>query len=77
MRDLDEFTVTDETLSQMAGTENKRLKELGDAAVRHMHAFAREVNLTPEEWLQGIACADSRLGDRKELYGSTKATPQA
>jgi hydroxyquinol 1,2-dioxygenase len=55
MRDLDEFTVTDETLSQMAGTENKRLKELGDAAVRHMHAFAREVNLTPEEWLQGIA----------------------
>ena len=55
MRDLDEFTVTDETLSQMAGTENKRLKELGDAAVRHMHAFAREVNLSPEEWLQGIA----------------------
>jgi len=54
MRDLDEFTVTDETLSQMAGTENKRLKEIGDAAVRHLHAFAREVNLTPEEWLQGI-----------------------
>src|SRR6201996_6079068 len=54
MRDLDEFTVTDETLSQMAGTPNARLKEIGDAAVRHMHAFAREVNLTPEEWLFGI-----------------------
>jgi hydroxyquinol 1,2-dioxygenase len=54
MRDLDEFTVTDETLSQMAGTPNPRLKEIGDAAVRHLHAFAREVNLTPEEWLQGI-----------------------
>ena len=38
----------------MAGTENPRLKEIGDAAVRHLHAFAREVNLTPEEWLQGI-----------------------
>jgi protocatechuate 3,4-dioxygenase beta subunit len=55
MRDLDEFTVTDEALSQMAGTEDPRLKEIGDAAVRHLHAFAREVNLTPGEWLQGIA----------------------
>lgn len=54
MRDLDEFTVTDEALSQMAGTENPRLKEIMDAAVRHMHAFARDVNLTPEEWLYGI-----------------------
>ena len=54
MRDLDEFTITDETLSQMAGTPNPRFKEIADAAVRHMHAFAREVNLTPEEWLQGI-----------------------
>lgn len=54
MRDLDEFTVTDEALSQMAGTQNPRLKEIMDAAVRHLHAFARDVNLTPEEWLTGI-----------------------
>jgi catechol 1,2-dioxygenase/hydroxyquinol 1,2-dioxygenase len=55
MRDLDEFTVTDEALSQMSGTEDPRMKEIMDAAVRHLHAFAREVNLTPEEWLKGIA----------------------
>ncbi|MBS0643101.1 MAG: dioxygenase [Acetobacteraceae bacterium] len=55
MRDLDEFTVTDEALAQMAGTENPRLKQIADAAVRHLHAFAREVDLTPEEWLQGIS----------------------
>ena len=54
MQDLDEFTVSDETLRQMAGTENPRLKEIFNAAVKHLHAFAREVNLTPEEWLQGI-----------------------
>jgi hydroxyquinol 1,2-dioxygenase len=54
MQDLDEFTVTDETLRQMAGTDNPRLKQIFDAAVRHMHAFAREVDLTPQEWLQGI-----------------------
>ena len=54
MQDLDEFTVTDETLRQIAGTDNPRLKQICDAAVKHMHAFAREVSLTPEEWLQGI-----------------------
>jgi hydroxyquinol 1,2-dioxygenase len=54
MHDLDEFTVTEAALAQMATTANPRLKEIMDAAVRHLHAFAREVNLTPAEWLQGI-----------------------
>ena len=54
MQDLDEFTATDAALAQMAATPNPRLKEIADAAVRHLHAFAREVNLTPEEWLTGI-----------------------
>jgi hydroxyquinol 1,2-dioxygenase len=54
MIDLDEFTATDATLAQIAATPNPRLKEIVDAAVRHAHAFAREVNLTPEEWLQAI-----------------------
>ena len=54
MQDLDEFTVTDAALAQMANTSDPRLKQLMDAAVRHLHAFAREVNLTPAEWLQGI-----------------------
>jgi protocatechuate 3,4-dioxygenase beta subunit len=55
MQDLDEFTATDAALEQMAATPDPRLKEIADAAVRHMHAFAREVNLTPAEWLTGIA----------------------
>jgi hydroxyquinol 1,2-dioxygenase len=54
MQDLDEFTVTDEALRQIAGTENPRLREICVAAIKHLHAFAREVSLTPEEWLQGI-----------------------
>ncbi len=54
MVDLDEFTVTDATLEQMAGTSNPRLKQIMDAAVRHMHAFVREVELTPAEWIQGL-----------------------
>jgi catechol 1,2-dioxygenase/hydroxyquinol 1,2-dioxygenase len=54
MVDLDEFTVTDATLEQMAGTTNPRLKQIMAAAVRHMHAFVREVELTPAEWIQGL-----------------------
>lgn len=54
MQDLDEFTVTDAALAQMAKTPDPRLKQLMDAAVRHLHAFAREVDLTPDEWLAGI-----------------------
>ncbi len=55
MHDLDEFTVTDAVIAQMANTENARLREIMASAVRHLHAFARDVNLTPGEWLQGIA----------------------
>ena len=54
MQDLDEHTVTDAALAQMAGTDNPRLKQIMEAAVRHLHAFAREVELTPAEWLTGI-----------------------
>ena len=54
MQDLDENTVTDAALAQMANTPDPRLKQIMDAAVRHLHAFAREVDLTPAEWLTGI-----------------------
>ncbi|MEJ0017428.1 MAG: dioxygenase [Acetobacteraceae bacterium] len=54
MQDLDEFTVTEAALAQMANTADPRMKEIMDAAVRHLHAFAREVQLTPAEWLSGI-----------------------
>src|SRR5665213_276471 len=54
MVDLDEFTTTDATLEQMANTANPRLKQIMDAAVRHMHAFVREVELTPAGWIQGL-----------------------
>jgi protocatechuate 3,4-dioxygenase beta subunit len=54
MQDLDEVTVTEAVLAQIAGTPDKRLREITDAAVRHLHAFAREVKLTPAEWLTGI-----------------------
>jgi catechol 1,2-dioxygenase/hydroxyquinol 1,2-dioxygenase len=47
-------SVTDAVLEQMQGTPDKRLKTIVESAIRHCHAFAKEVNLTPAEWLQAI-----------------------
>ena len=47
-------TVTQATLEQMATTPDPRMKEIMEAAVKHLHQFARDVKLTPAEWLIGI-----------------------
>ena len=47
--------VTDAVLSELARAKNPRFREIMSAAVRHLHAFAREVRLTEEEFHQ--ACA--------------------
>jgi catechol 1,2-dioxygenase/hydroxyquinol 1,2-dioxygenase len=47
-------SITEVVLAQMATTPDPRMKEIMESAVRHLHAFAREVNLTPAEWIKGI-----------------------
>jgi len=55
MQDLTPETITQAVLDQMAMTPNPRLKEIMASAVKHLHAFAKDVNLTPAEWIKGIA----------------------
>ncbi len=54
MRNLDQNTVTVSALERISQTPNPRLKEVMAALIRHLHDFAREVTLTPGEWMQGI-----------------------
>ena len=54
MQDLNQTTITDAVREQMALTGDSRLRQIMEAAVRHLHDFARETSLTPEEWLAGI-----------------------
>jgi protocatechuate 3,4-dioxygenase beta subunit len=54
VREYTPETITEAVIEQMSATPDARLKEIMDCAVRHVHAFAREVNLTPAEWLKGI-----------------------
>ena len=46
--------VTPTVLRAMAGADNARLRTIAAAFVRHMHAFAREVELTEAEYDVGI-----------------------
>jgi protocatechuate 3,4-dioxygenase beta subunit len=50
----DEASVTGKVLAAMRGAASPRLREVMAALVRHLHAFAREVRLTEEEFETGI-----------------------
>ena len=44
----------EEVLGRYAGSPDPRLKAIMEAAIRHLHAFVREVDLTRDEWFAGI-----------------------
>lgn len=54
MKNLDSNTLTQAVVESFANTPNPRLKAVMTALVTHLHAFAREVQLTEAEWFQGI-----------------------
>ena len=68
MYNLDEKTITEAVLARQANAGDPRLKEVMNSLVRHLHSFAREVQLTEPEWMSAIgfltevghACSDSR-----------------
>lgn len=53
-RSLDETTITDAVIKAFAATPDPRLKEIMTSLVQHFHDFAREVQLTEDEWFRGI-----------------------
>ena len=54
MIDIDEWTITGAALKAQGGAANARLRTVMDSLVRHLHDFAREVQLTEDEWSLGI-----------------------
>lgn len=51
---MTEDALTAEVLERFASTPDARLREILAALVRHLHAFAVEVRLTPHEWMTAI-----------------------
>jgi len=54
MRNLTEDNVTRAVTDSLENTADPRLKEIMTSLVRHLHDFARETQLTEEEWFRGI-----------------------
>ncbi|MCE2782853.1 intradiol ring-cleavage dioxygenase [Limnohabitans sp.] len=54
MRNLNEDTITQAVIERFSKTPDPRLKEILSSLIQHLHAFAREVQITEEEWFRGI-----------------------
>jgi hydroxyquinol 1,2-dioxygenase len=47
-------TITEEAVSRWSSAHDPRFRELITRLIPHVHAYAREVGLTHEEWLAGL-----------------------
>jgi hydroxyquinol 1,2-dioxygenase len=54
MRQFNEDTLTAAVVGRLEKAKDPRFKKIMASAVKHLHAFAREVHLTEEEWFEGI-----------------------
>ena len=45
---------TQEVIDALGKKMSPRMREVLPPLIRHVHDFAREVNLTTEEWLEGV-----------------------
>lgn len=54
MKKMNTDALTQAVIDRFAQTPDPRLKTIMGALVKHLHAFAREVQLTEEEWFKGI-----------------------
>lgn len=71
MRNVTKDNITDAFKGYMADDMPPRTREIMGALVQHLHDFARETNLTHDEWRQGIefleGCAAIETEDRHEF----------
>lgn len=71
MRNVTQDNISDVFKSYLAEDMPQRTREVMSALVQHLHDFARETNLTHDEWRQGLAflegCAAVETEDRHEF----------
>lgn len=70
MRDINQYTITKALIERPAGMWDGRLKIIMAGRVRHLHAFARDVELAGEEWIQTNPISNShRSHVRRQASG--------
>jgi hydroxyquinol 1,2-dioxygenase len=68
---VNENTITEIAMRRWGTARNPRLAKIMPVLIKHLHAFAREVELTPEEWIAGIQwlTAVGQISDEKRMEG--------
>jgi hydroxyquinol 1,2-dioxygenase len=63
--------IADDVVASFAGCRDERLRGIMQALVAHLHSFAREVQLTRDEWAQAMTVlaqtGQMTTGDRQEF----------
>lgn len=54
-------TITDSVIAATGSSANPRLAAIIPSLVRHLHDFAREVDLTVAEWMAGVELVSQNL----------------
>ena len=54
MRQFNEDTLTDAVIARLKDARNPRFRQVMTSLVKHLHAFARDIELTEEEWFEAI-----------------------
>ncbi|HEX5093935.1 MAG TPA: intradiol ring-cleavage dioxygenase [Burkholderiales bacterium] len=54
IRNFTANTLTAEVLKRVGKAPDRRMRQVAQSLVKHLHAFVKEVRPTPEEWFQGI-----------------------
>jgi protocatechuate 3,4-dioxygenase beta subunit len=54
MRQFNEDTLTDAVIARLKDAKNPRFRQVMTSLVKHLHAFARDIELTEEEWFEAI-----------------------
>lgn len=54
MRNINEDTITQAVIASMSHCDDERLRTVMTSLVQHLHAFARDVKLTEDEWFHAI-----------------------
>jgi len=71
MRSVTKDNITDVFMGYLSKDTDPRMREIMGSLVKHLHDFARETNLTHDEWRTGIAflegCAALETEDRHEF----------
>src|SRR3954465_1034763 len=71
MRQFNEDTLTAAVVARLKETQGKRLRGIMPGAVNPLHAWAREVHLSEEEWFEGIKFLTSvgqKCNDKRQEF---------